>query len=93
MVEDVPRHLSHDRKSTHSIYFPDSEVCLQLKLKGVIPYLDTRYLTKREVDTCQWLIMMGDEEWLPYDDSFAQQEDLSSNVTSLNDPKDRVLMK
>jgi hypothetical protein len=26
IVDDVPRHLSHDKKSTHSLYFPDDDI-------------------------------------------------------------------
>jgi hypothetical protein len=76
VVDDVPRHLSHDNKSTHSLYFPDQDVRLPLQLKGVISYLNTRYPSQQEVDNCRWLVVTNDANWDPYDDSFAEQEQL-----------------
>jgi hypothetical protein len=36
VVDDIPRHLSHDKASTHSLYFPEEDVRLPLKLRGII---------------------------------------------------------
>jgi hypothetical protein len=36
--------------------------------------LPTRYPTKKEINECRWLIVTGDNEWDPYDPSFADQE-------------------
>jgi hypothetical protein len=74
VVDDVPRHLSHDGKSTHSLYFPDEQVRLPLRLKGVISYLETRLPTQDEINNCRWLTATNDTVWDPYSDSFAEQE-------------------
>jgi hypothetical protein len=74
VVDDVPRHLSHDEKSTHSLYFPDENVRLPLMLRGVISYLPTRYPSNHELDNCRWLSVTGEDEWEPYDEAFEERE-------------------
>jgi hypothetical protein len=88
IVDDIPRHLSHDGRSTHSIIFPDEDVHLPLKLCGVISYLDTRYPTQAEVDNCRWLILTNDNDWEPYDDSFPKQETIACNQLDLERPQE-----
>jgi len=85
VIDDVPRHLSHDGKSTHSIYFPDDNIQLPLKLRGIILYIDTRYPTQWEIDNCRWLIVTSNVEWEPYDDSFEEREQ-SCQDTDPNHP-------
>jgi len=75
VVDDVPRHLSYDGKSSHSIYFPSENVRIPLSLKGVISYILTRYPSQRKVNNCQWLIVTSDNDWEPYDESFQEKED------------------
>jgi hypothetical protein len=75
IVDDIPRHLSHDRKSTHSLYFPNENRSLPLKLKGVIFYLDTRFPTQGEINNCRWLTATNDSIWDLYSESFAEQEE------------------
>jgi len=82
VVDDVPRHLSHDNSSTHSIYFPEEDICLPLSLRGIISYLPTRYPTNDEIDKCKWLIVTNDAPWNPYDDVFAEQESSHFNFHS-----------
>jgi hypothetical protein len=80
VIEDnVPRHLSHDRRSTHSLFFPDNNIRLPLQLNGVISYINTRYPKQKEIDECRWLIVTSDEEWESYDSSFAECEEQMSN--------------
>lgn len=74
VVDDIPRHLSHDNTSTHSIYFSEEDVCLPLCLRGIISYLPTRYPTNDEINKCKWLIVTKDTPWNPYNDSFTEQE-------------------
>jgi hypothetical protein len=62
VVDDIPKHLSHDGSSTHSIYFPDENGCLPLCLRGVISYLPTRYPSYGEINNCRWLVVTGDDE-------------------------------
>ena len=74
-VDDVPRHLSINGKSSHSIYIPAEDVCLPLLLHGCISYLPTRYPTDYELENCKWLILSSDAIWDPYSDDFAYEED------------------
>ncbi len=83
VVDDVPRHLSHDKRSTHSLYFPDQDVRLPLWMKGVISYLNTHYPSQYEIDNCRWLVVTNDANWEPYDDLFAEQEQLVAEHESL----------
>lgn len=85
-VDDIPRHLSQDGKSTHSIYFPNEQVSLPLRLKGVISYLETRYPTHDELQNCQWLTATSDAVWDPYSDSFAEQEEIMHEREGLPNP-------
>ena len=41
-------------------------------MKGIISYLPTRYPTTEEIETCQWVELMGDREWNPHSESFAK---------------------
>jgi hypothetical protein len=75
VVDDVPRHLSYDGKSSHSMYFPNENVRIPLSLKGVISYIPTCYPSQHEVNDCQWLIVTSDNDWEPYDESFQEKED------------------
>jgi len=78
IIDDIPRHLSHDNSSTHSIYFPDSDVRIPLQLKGIISNIDTRLPSQHEINNCKWLIMTVDNDWDPYDEAFAHHEELAS---------------
>ena len=82
IVDDVPRHLCHEKRSTHSIYFPDEDIRLPLKLKGVISHIDIRYPSQQEINNCRWLVVTGDEEWNPYDTSFADNEEGATDAYS-----------
>jgi hypothetical protein len=84
IIDDVPRHLSHDAKSTHSLYFPDEDVQLPLKLRGVISYLPTRYPSNHELDNCHWLCVTGEDEWERYDEKFEEHEKLVDNLEENN---------
>ena len=84
IVDDVPYHLSHDTSLTHSIYFPDDDVHLPLQLRGVISYIETHMPSQFEIDNCKWLVITGDEEWNPYDDSFKKMKN-PSRMMEAND--------
>jgi hypothetical protein len=90
IINDVPIHLSHGRKSTHSIYFPNEQIRLPLHLKGVISYLSTCYPS----DHCQWLTMTSDSPWDPYSDAFAEQEEIYVNheIFSPQDKENRDII-
>ena len=74
-VDDVPRHLSIDGKSSHSIYIPAEDVHLPLLLHGCISYLPTRYPTDYEWENCKWLILSSETIGVPYSDDFAYEEE------------------
>jgi hypothetical protein len=42
---------------------------------GVISYLNTHYPSETEVDNCPWLVITGNEDWEPYNDSFTEHEE------------------
>jgi hypothetical protein len=53
IVNDVPRHLSPDPKvATHFICVLDMEICIPLKLSGIISYFVSRTPTAQELDDC-----------------------------------------
>jgi hypothetical protein len=74
-VDDVPRHLSIDGKSSHSINIPAEDVHLPLLLHRCISYLPTRYPTDYELEHCKWLILSSDAIWDPYSDDFGYEEE------------------
>ena len=40
VVDDIPRHLSPNFSSSHSIYFPEEKIRIPLSLNGVISYFN-----------------------------------------------------
>jgi hypothetical protein len=82
VVDDVPRQLSLDLSSTHSIYFPKEQVRLPLELKGIILYLPTHYPSDHELNNCTWLTVTYELPWDPYSDDFAVEEE---NFVNFND--------
>ncbi|MGH3624303.1 MAG: hypothetical protein ACRDQ5_21370 [Sciscionella sp.] len=77
IVDDVPRHLSQNMKSSHSIYFLEEKVGIPLQLHGCLSYIPTRTPTIKELEDCEWLQLTADMEWDPYSTDFARQEELA----------------
>ena len=48
-VDDTP--TQYNKASTHSLYIPDSELCIPLELDGIIFGFTTRALMPAEPDT------------------------------------------
>ena len=71
IVEDVPKHLSPGKSSSHSIFFPDDDVQLPLQLNGVISCFPTRFPSDHELNNCRWLVMTNDLPWEPSSPEFA----------------------
>jgi len=90
VVDDVPRHLSPNGNSTHSIYLPNEDIRLPLQLCGVISYIDTRYPSQQEINTCRWLVMKNDEDWQPYDESFHENEALLDGTHTIRDTPENI---
>jgi len=73
-VDDIPKHLS-EGKSTHSIYIPDSNLRIPIKLNGVISYFNVRTPTPDKIHHCETIKMtLPSIEWQPCSDKFNQQE-------------------
>jgi hypothetical protein len=58
----------------HGIYIPDDDLFLPLRMHGVISYLSTYLPTEKQMETCRWIVMSSEEEWIPYDDKYAENE-------------------
>jgi hypothetical protein len=77
IVDDIPRHLAPDPKAaTHSIYVPEQDLRIPLKLKGIISGMHTRYPSVQEVETCKWIILTSDAEWNPNAEEFEEKENV-----------------
>jgi hypothetical protein len=74
VIDDVPRHLSYNKSSTHSIFFPDNDVRIPLQLNGIISCFQTRLPSDREIQNCRWLVVTNDLPWEPLSDQFSEQE-------------------
>jgi hypothetical protein len=74
IVDDCPTHLSPNKSSTHSIYFPEHDVRIPLQLNGIISYISIRIPTQLEIETCTWLELTSVDDWDPYA-SFEENEE------------------
>ncbi len=74
IVDDCPAHLSHNRSSTHSIYFQEEDIRIPLELHGCMSHFLTHLPSKQELDNCQWLELTDETEWEPYSDRFQNDE-------------------
>ena len=72
VVDDIPLHLSSS--SSNSIYFPEEDVGLPLRLNGCISYLHMRYPTDDEINNCTWLHLTSTADWDPYAKSMKENE-------------------
>ena len=81
VVVDVLMHLSPNGQSAHSIYVPDEEVRLPLKLHGCLSYLPIHVPTQKEIESKAWLILTNEIKWDPYASIFAESEEIAkSNI-------------
>ena len=79
IVDDVPMHLSPEGQSTHSIYIPDEDIRLPLKLHGCLSYLPTCLPTQEEIENKMWLILTNEIEWDPYASRFEENEEVAKS--------------
>lgn len=82
IVNDCPRHLSKG-KSTHSIKVEEQDICIPLKLYGIISYFDMQRPTKDEVYNCQHDELTSCIEWEPYAAHFVEEETKHDSGISL----------
>ncbi len=73
VVDDIPKHLAPDpNKATHSIFMPSDDLQIPLFLQGVVSAF---HPTVRELESCKWIVLTGDEEWNPSSPEFADREE------------------
>jgi hypothetical protein len=76
IVDDYPRHLSPNPSTTsHSIFVPEHDLRIPLKLRGVHSCFSTRYPTLIELETYPWIELTSSNEWSPHDGNFEDAED------------------
>jgi hypothetical protein len=76
IVDDVPAHLSpKDSPSTHSIYIPDDDISIPLKICGIISHLESCTPTKQEIDTYKWVIISNEHNLDPHANTFQEAEE------------------
>jgi hypothetical protein len=61
IVDDVPHHLSQNRDSNHSIYFPEEDIHIPLTLEGCISGFNVRKPTAHEIHSCTMLTVTDHE--------------------------------
>ena len=74
VVDDVPKHLSVNCASTHSIYIPSMDLQIPLELDGVISYINTQYPNESEVENCTHIKLTISTVWEPHSETFTEQE-------------------
>jgi hypothetical protein len=87
IVDDIPKHLApNPEMATHSIYAPNADLCIPLKLKGIISGNKTRYPSVQEVVNCPWIELTSSEPWDPKSDEFEiQKKELEKHNSSIDD--------
>ena len=73
VVDDVPKHLSVNCASTHSIYILSMDLRIPLELDGVISYINTPYPNESEVENCTHISLTSSSVWEPHSETFAEQ--------------------
>jgi hypothetical protein len=74
IVDNVPKHLCHNRESTHSIYIPEMKLRISLELQGVMSVFQARLPTQTEIETCVHVELTAQEAWDPSSDELEQQD-------------------
>jgi hypothetical protein len=78
IVDDVPKHLSHDENATHSIYIPEHDLCINLQMRGVLSVWPGRKPSIHEIETCTWVHMTPEASWDPHSEDFSNNESIAS---------------
>jgi hypothetical protein len=82
IVDDVPKHLCHNRESSHSIYVPEMKLRISLELQGVMSGFQARLPTPTEIDTCVHVELTAQDTWDPSSDELEKQELLKESRLS-----------
>lgn len=91
IVDDVPKHLSYDHHSTHSITYYDKTFNIPLSIRGIISSFEIHFSSREELDSCEWINMTTHiVEWDPYSSAFAENEDevLTNEFQKTNDSRE-----
>lgn len=93
-IDECPKHLApRDKPSTHSIFVPEGNLCIPLRLKGPVSLFDTRTPTYDEISSCKWVVLTGDKVWDPHSPAFHEEEEKMDFVHDVvNNCNDRQLM-
>ena len=86
VVDDVPKHLSVNCASTHSIYIPSMDLRIPLELDSVISYISTQYPNELEVENCTHISLTSSSVWEQHSESFAEQEAIIMNSNGMIHP-------
>ena len=77
LVDDVPKHLDHAGRSSHSIYISSKKLRIPLSLTGIISGFAS--WKPESIEECQkypQIEMTSPVEWVPSSSSFAEKEEL-----------------
>jgi len=91
IVDDVPKHLSHNKSTTHSITFPEEGISIPLRLNGCFSSIPTRTPLQHEIETCKWLVLTSDSAWDRNEIHFADYENAAKTFEDQARPRDRTL--
>jgi hypothetical protein len=74
IVDECPKQFSNGQ-SLHGIRVPDDDITIPFHMYGTISCINgNRLPTQEELDKCQWIYMMSEKSWNPYDDEWTQHE-------------------
>ena len=81
IVDDKPKIHSGDvDQINHSLFFPDINLRIPLKLNGIFSYFETQATICNEIEHCDTTFISPDSiEWYPYSDHFALNKDAMLN--------------
>ena len=81
-IDECPKFLARDPSiKNHSIYFPEDEIRIPMKLYGIISYIPARLPSTEELegDIESLELTPQTDHWDPHDECYQQQEDSMMN--------------
>ena len=86
VVDDIPKHLSVNCASKHSIYILSMDLQIPLELEVVISHINTRYPNEPKVENCTPISLTSSSVWEPHSETFAEQEAIITNSSGVIHP-------
>jgi hypothetical protein len=81
VVDICPKHLAQDpRTATHSIYVPQHNLRIPLKMRGIFLCLPVHLPSVHKIETCQWVELTPQTEWDPHSNNFEEQDKVISDL-------------